>query len=101
MTDATTGLVWQAMDWGTKYTQADASTYCFTLTLDGSSSWRLPTKDEVVYVAAGPFPGALAGSTFWTSTAAPTPNSHWYANFATGAASYSGDANLFHSRCVR
>lgn len=97
--DSTTGLVWQAMDWGTSYTQANAASYCTALTLDGSSVWRLPTKDEVVAVA--PLPGALAGSTFWTATPGPSANTYWYANFATGAAASSGGSNTFHARCVR
>jgi hypothetical protein len=99
VTDTSTGLIWQAMDWGSDHTQAQAVSYCNGLMLDGSSSWRLPSKDEILAVA-GAFPIASA-NTFWTSTTGANPGTYWYANFMTGAASASGGGNLFHARCVR
>lgn len=99
VTDSTTGLVWVQVAGGS-YTQGDAALYCSTLTFDGASGWRLPTKDELVAISGAGFP-AIAGGTYWSSSTGPIASTWWYVAFATGAASASGAANTFGARCVR
>ncbi len=45
--DNLTCLDWQQVESSTSYTNADAITYCASLSLGGNSDWRVPTRVEV------------------------------------------------------
>lgn len=45
--DSTSGLTWQRMPPNLGRTWAEATTYCASLVMDGSTDWRLPTISEL------------------------------------------------------
>jgi len=113
VTDNVTKLMWQQNVAPTKYTWANASAYCATLTLAGHADWRLPSIIELISIiepaAAAPnaavnataFPGA-PGSYVWSSTAVPGAPSVWCVVFAEGTVyTTSATSTTVDSRCVR
>lgn len=47
VTDLATALIWQQQDDGLRRTQANAITYCESLSLAGNTNWRLPNIKEL------------------------------------------------------
>ncbi|MBH2006387.1 MAG: DUF1566 domain-containing protein [Myxococcaceae bacterium] len=112
VTDKVTGLVWQKVAPTTTYTQADAMTYCNSLSLGGSGAgrWRLPTIRELqtlvdysqsfgmLMMDSNAFSGEPA-SYFWSSSPlAGYPAYVWHLSFAYGDVFY---YNAGASTCVR
>lgn len=106
--DALTGLLWQRIPPTTTYTWADARTYCDSLTLGGTSDWRLPTRIELVSIAAykspppaiqtGPFPGTPQAP-FWTASPRGA-SAAWFVVFTTGASNFALTTQAMNVRCV-
>ncbi len=101
VTDNVTGLV----------TWADAASLCQSLSLGGTSGWRLPTVKELQslldirsYAPAidpSAFPGAPLGY-FWSSrTSAASTTSAWNVLFQDGSTGISDKGNPLRARCVR
>lgn len=49
--DTTTNLMWAAKDNGSDISCADAKSYCENYRAGGYTDWRLPTKDELIYLS--------------------------------------------------
>ncbi len=49
--DNYTGLIWQKSGSSSEMNWSDAKEYCSNLSLDGYSDWRLPTEEELYYLA--------------------------------------------------
>jgi len=49
--DNYTGLIWQKSGSTNRMKWSDAKEYCNNLSLDGYSNWRLPTEEELYYLA--------------------------------------------------
>lgn len=111
VTDAATGLIWQRdVDPGI-YDWSAAAAYCSSLSLDGSSGWRLPNVKElqsIVDVRAS-FPAidttafpSTPSDYFWASTQdVEFPSYRWAVDFRTGeilVGVATADARV---RCVR
>ncbi len=52
VTDTKSGLMWQRDEDGTERDYATAEKYCERLALGGQTDWRLPSKEELVKLAA-------------------------------------------------
>jgi hypothetical protein len=119
VTDLATGLIWQRdhpmLDGGSvpaavHLTLAEATVYCATLSLGGSTGWRLPTLVElsslVDSAAENPaintsaFPRVLFDS-FWTSSSYAGAPAAWIVGFSTGYTSGENVGNTHAVRCVR
>jgi hypothetical protein len=99
VTDNATGLIWQKEDDNNTYTWSsdgvvtEASDYCTTLDLGGSTSWRLPTIEELVSILdIGRYSPAIDtvytntnSSSYWSSTTyAPDVSYAWFVGFSNG-----------------
>jgi hypothetical protein len=112
VTDSVTGLVWQQVIAPGQYTQADALSYCNSLTLGGFSNWRLPTVIELFSIVdpnefnpiIDPdfFPNTPADY-FWTSTPGADfmGGITWAMHFNEAALNVMEPSNTFYVRCVR
>jgi hypothetical protein len=112
VTDAKSGLIWQRVLSASTFTWSQAVAYCDGLTLEGSSSWRLPSITELesiqLVTAQNPaidttaFPNTPFEG-FWSSTlSARGAKPPWAAYFA-GPLVFNEDpaSTLMHARCVR
>lgn len=103
VTDTFTGLVWQRIDNGQFVSQAEAVSYCSSLSLQGSG-WRVPTVKEaatLIAVEAVAFGGSQPFFT-WTSTqTAFIGTNYWILLFNIGYIDQFDENNRFHARCVR
>jgi hypothetical protein len=110
--DTKTKLTWQQGISATTYTQADASTYCSALPLNGVK-WRLPTMRELTTIVdlsvapPGPtidsaaFPGTPQAY-FWSSTPySGLPGSAWSVHFYYGFSYGNTVTDTSYARCVR
>ena len=119
VTDLATGLIWQRdfprVDGGfvpsaVDLTWAEATTYCATLTLAGSSGWRLPTLIELSSLVdsastnpainTAAFPMVLFDR-FWTSSSYAGAPAAWVVGFSTGYTAGENVGNQVAVRCVR
>jgi hypothetical protein len=129
VTDQVSGLIWQlvspvggcsAADAAASCTLSDAVAYCASLTLAGSSDWRVPTKIELEtlldyshaqppYIANAFLPTQASISTvatsYWTASALEEDLAYnWYVEFlsANGSSTWAGAGGSLGSvRCVR
>ncbi len=110
ITDNNTGLLWQ---WGETSAKSwsDALAACNTLSLAGSSDWRLPNIRELVSILGEAqlnptlnttfFPNVVS-SGYWSSTSSATdPGSAWLVNFSNGSTDTGSKSSALYSRCVR
>jgi hypothetical protein len=121
VTDNDLNIVWQRVvpssfagcSAGVACTWLEANNYCNNLVLAGSSSWRLPSLDELQSILVGSvapmvdmtlFPNTPA-EYYWTSTTYdngdPTVFGLWVISFATGTSTVKSDARVYYVRCVR
>lgn len=115
VTDTTTGLVWQQMP-QVSVSQAQAQSYCASLTLARKGGWRLPTMYELVrlvdyshyYPAESPllqWPAAAGDDkVMWSSTPDVEPlstNMGWTIKFSIGVVAPTLNYATDWVRCVR
>lgn len=110
--DTLRGLLWQREDDGTRKTHKEAIEYCKTLTLDGIKEWRLPTIEELYYLADRTKKGIkidenyfknTKSNWYWTSTSYQdsSSSSFWVVHFASGFDGWTSASGSFSVRCVR
>lgn len=109
--DTVTGLRWQRVMSGSKYTWSAAPTYCAGLNLDGYTGWRVPTYIELVSLAdlgrsypaidVSSFPGDQT-EWFWSSSSSASDSSKAWGIHPSNAelGTWSKD-ELYRVRCVR
>jgi hypothetical protein len=109
--DTKTRLTWQQTASSSTYVQADAASYCATLSLSGAS-WRLPTGKELITLVdvsvaypeptidSTAFPGTPADY-FWSMTPFEgTPGNAWAVSFNYGGPDGYYVSALHYARCV-
>ena len=114
VSDATSGLAWQATDDNIQRTWSAAYAYCAALTLDAFTGWRLPTARELAALPdtsrafpalpEPPFTGTdyLGGAAYWASTQkAYDPSGAWTVEFGLGMANTTDVLSTRLTRCVR
>jgi hypothetical protein len=106
--DSVTKLRWQKTPPASKKNAADAAAVCSTLSLGGTTGWRLPTRIELVSLLAfspgtfptlhsGSFPGT-ASTKHWTSS--NTAKGVYVVDFANGTVAFALGTELLDFRCV-
>jgi len=110
--DKANAIYWQdspyaqksSLDWD------DAVDYCHSLTLNGMSTWRLPTFKELLSIvdygrfnpAINPVFLYVRDNTYWTSTDfSATRSRAWTIDFRTGKTYYSYKTTNHAVRCVK
>ena len=87
-----------------------AATYCATLSLDGYTDWRLPTRVELQsivdysksYPAMSPIFTNFSSNYYWSSTTVEGyPSGAWNVYFSSGTVNSSYKDNSRYVRCVR
>ena len=109
--DTKTKLTWQQVVSASMYAQADAMSYCATLSLNGAT-WRLPTSKELITLVdvsvayPGPtldsvtFPGTPSDY-FWSATPFEgIPDNAWAVSFNYGGPDGYYVSALHYVRCV-
>lgn len=77
----------------------DARLYCFSLTVDGKTGWRLPTPDELNEIYESEH--ELVGYTYWSSTEDDGYYA-WFQNMSDGYQSYTNKTyGFFYVRAIR
>ncbi|MEZ4221724.1 MAG: DUF1566 domain-containing protein [Polyangiaceae bacterium] len=113
--DTATCLMWERAPAAATYTWADAKNHCDTLTLDGFTDWRLPTRAELIsltdFSKYGPsldktvFTTILVspGHIYWASTITKwDANKYWIvAHGGLGSVSWLASSSSASARCVR
>ncbi len=113
VTDNVTSLQWQDIDYSIdinkdlNYTQAQA--YCENLTQGGFDDWRLPSSDELVYLANRgiervwneEFGFIDYPMICWSSTDAPLANNKWTMELEYGESKMKPTNEKHHAKCVR
>jgi hypothetical protein len=111
ITDYNTGLIWQKMQPSSTMTWEEALNYASTLSLAGSSGWRLPNIKEIQSLNdpklfkpsfnKAYFPNILSGN-FWSSTSqVNAPAKAWDIDIDYGIVSYSDKTLKENVLCVR
>lgn len=110
VTDLGTGLIWQKQDDNTKRIWQGALSFCESLTLGGSSDWRLPNIKEigsiVDYTTITPAIDSRvfvsASDLYWSATTvAEDTTGAWTMGFQSGIESYISKASPAYVRCIR
>ncbi len=108
--DNYTKLLWQKSDDGKKRSWKDALSYCRTLSLGGFKDWKLPSFNELYYLAdRSKFKPAIdkkffktKNSSYWTATEYKNDLSRaWHVFFDDGGDFYNRKTNKVYVRCVR
>ena len=102
------GLIWQKDSVSGK-TWQEALAYCENLTYAGYSDWRLPNKNEVIYLSQRTSPkGYINNGDTWTSSTSQADSTKaWYVNIHltielyTFKISVDKKSNTRSVRCVR
>jgi hypothetical protein len=81
-----------------EYNWYDARLYCFALTIDGKSGWRLPTKEELyeIHKSANDFKNEW----YWSSSETSV-NGAWSQNFLYGNRFSYSKNDFIYVRAVR
>lgn len=77
----------------------DARLYCFSLTIDGKTGWRLPTKEELkeIYLSDNDFENVW----YWSSTEANCDDA-WLQGFYNGYQNYNFKSfGYYYVRAIR
>jgi len=120
--DVYTNLFWQRTASTATYSFAGAATYCQGLSLDGISTWRVPSYKELLTLvdehphfeygmgglvahAIDPnaFPQTAVDNFYWTSSVfpqAPAPLYGYAVSFSDGTGQQSGLMQALYVRCV-
>jgi hypothetical protein len=118
--DVRTGLYWQRYASTTPVLYAGAFTACSTLTLDGVTTWRVPSYKELLTIVdevpheeyeggqlvlkaidSHAFPGTSTTSAYYSSSLMPSsPGSAFAVSFHTGQALPQDVATTAYVRCV-
>ena len=108
--DNYTGLIWQKEDDGVKRSWSDAKSYCSSLSLDGSSSWRLPTQEELYYLgdmtkskpAIDSSYFDIENNYYWSDTTYKNDSSYaWSVYFKFGGDYWYSKSSKYLALCVR
>jgi hypothetical protein len=84
LTDKSTGLMWQVSEDGEKRKYGEALMYCQMLDLGGHEDWRLPSKEELQWLARPGFESLkqtfpdLQDERYWA--ASPEDELYWAEN---------------------
>ena len=117
ITDNITGLIWQKTDGG-EMTFENAQTFCKTLTLGGTTGWRLPTSHELFSINNFDKVNPALDQTYFTKTVAEywwssdlradLASNVWVTNAGGGIGAHpktetisAGGTKRFHVRAVR
>jgi hypothetical protein len=104
------GLIWQTGFSQNKMSWSNAKSYCSNLVLDGYNDWRLPTSNELYYLAdRTKHKPAIdtnyfqeSGNWYWSSTSYKNGSSRaWGVNFNDGNGNYDSKSSKDYVRCVR
>ncbi len=111
VTDNITGFVWQREAPHDDMTWSEAASYCRQLDLGDGSTWRLPSRIELVSLVdftraspamdEGAFPGAPGG---WFWTASPSAGAHnqaWAVDFSGGDSGTILTSVRAKARCIK
>jgi len=113
VTDNVTGLIWQDdSDAKTvEKTWQEAIDYCNGLDFAGSTDWRLPTIDELVYITDkgkvdpamdSAFENVDTSSYYWSATTYASYSDHaWNVHFKSGNDGRNDKGDSYFVRCVR
>jgi len=109
--DNLTGLIWQKSDDGQKRDYDSAKQYCSNLSIDGINNWRVPTYNELYYLAdRSKYNPAINTDYFdvstddwyWTITKTKlTSAKAWIVDFKDGSDYYYYLSLKNYVRCVR
>jgi hypothetical protein len=108
--DNYTGLIWQKSGSSNKMKWSDAKGYCSSLSLDGYSDWRLPTEEELYYLAdRTKYKPAIDTNYFsvkskwyWSATGYKNDSSSaWVVDFDDGGGSWGKHSSTNYALCVR
>lgn len=108
--DLSTGLLWQKEDSNSTYSFSDAGDYCSALNLGSSSSWRLPSIEELAQLSdKGKNTPAIdvvftdtQSDSYWSGTSYSEYNDYaWYLHFKFANKGFSDKTQQSHYvRCV-
>ena len=109
--DNLTSLIWQKSGSSSKYSWNEAKNYCSNLSLDGYNNWRLPTYNELYYLAdrtkCNPaidtnYFNSKIYDWYWTNTEYKNDNSKaWIVGFDSGNDDWYFNAGNSYVRCVK
>jgi hypothetical protein len=106
--DNKTGLIWSRMA-KDKLNWDNAVKYCNELTHNGTSGWKLPTKDELVKASKNDVNFQKSAnwidfeftSLFWSASLEYSPGYASYVNLANGNTRYRLKSDPYFAACVR
>lgn len=111
VTDALTGLIWQANSFADSLTWEDALQYAESLNLAGFTDWRLPNIKELQSLSLAEISNPSIDPTyfnaggvqrFWSSTSLPNqPSKAWYLQSQFGITTYALKTARNKLFCVR
>ncbi|WP_420803923.1 DUF1566 domain-containing protein [Ralstonia mojiangensis] len=98
------GLTWTQVSSEIRGTWPEANNYCTTHRFNGTDSWRLPSRAELITALSGRvgnFPwGRTEVDWLWSSTERE-PGSHYLVNINNASSSWPEDSRVAWIVCVR